>query len=239
MEIATFIVVLLLLLTFCAREFLSSYYSKKGENLATKEDIAEITREIESVRANYTQNLEKVRADLSSSIQRYGFRYGQEFEILKLLMKCLVELRDAALGLNPEVDFLPENANHTEIKEQRLDRFHQAHRRLYLAREEHRPFYADTIFQRIYALEGKCFSRAVHYYEGPGDGPGLLDFGAYWSTVESNRKDIAHLSSEAMEEIRKRVESWGLVNRTIHNKLLKFVPRFALHRTRLTPRHLA
>ena len=208
MDVATLVVSLLILLAFCAREFLFSYHSKKGENLATKEDVADITREMEKVRASYTQDLERVRADLSSAIQRYGFRYGQEFEILKLLMRCLVELRDAALSLKPKVAFLPPDADMEKEKEKRLHRFHNAHRELYLAREVNRPFYSDAVFERIYELEEKCFSGAVHYNVGPGQAKGLMEVGSYWATVESNRDEIERLANQAIGEIRKRVEAW-------------------------------
>jgi hypothetical protein len=39
------------------RSFFPSYFQEKGKNLATKEDISEITSQIESVKANYTERL--------------------------------------------------------------------------------------------------------------------------------------------------------------------------------------
>ena len=40
--------------------FLKSYYSEKGKNLATKEDIGEITHQVEVVRTQYLQKLEEI-----------------------------------------------------------------------------------------------------------------------------------------------------------------------------------
>ena len=40
--------------------FLKSYYSEKGKNLATKEDIGEITHQVEDVRTQYLQKLEEI-----------------------------------------------------------------------------------------------------------------------------------------------------------------------------------
>jgi hypothetical protein len=45
--------------------FLKSYYSEKGKNLATKEDIKEITDKIESVKLSYVKILEDYKHDLS------------------------------------------------------------------------------------------------------------------------------------------------------------------------------
>jgi hypothetical protein len=42
------------------RKYLPSYLSKKGENLATKEDIAAITHEVEKVRSEYAERLENI-----------------------------------------------------------------------------------------------------------------------------------------------------------------------------------
>ena len=49
-------------LYFLGRYFLTSYFGEKGKNLATKEDVAEITREIEKVRTQYAILLEERKA---------------------------------------------------------------------------------------------------------------------------------------------------------------------------------
>jgi hypothetical protein len=54
--VASFIAWLLL------KNYLPSYLSEKGKNLATKEDIALITREVEEVRHEYTTLVEELRA---------------------------------------------------------------------------------------------------------------------------------------------------------------------------------
>ena len=44
------------------KSFLPSYLAEKGKNLATKEDVAQITREIEAVKSEYALVLEELRA---------------------------------------------------------------------------------------------------------------------------------------------------------------------------------
>ena len=46
------------------REFLPGYLHEKGKNLATKEDVAEITKKIEEVRHGYTAEIERLRVGL-------------------------------------------------------------------------------------------------------------------------------------------------------------------------------
>ena len=47
---------------FLVRTYIPSYLAKKAENLATREDIAAITREIESVRTEYSILVEQLKA---------------------------------------------------------------------------------------------------------------------------------------------------------------------------------
>ena len=49
--------------------FLGSYLKKKAENVATKQDIEEITKKIEDIRAQYTAQLESYKASLQLSNQ--------------------------------------------------------------------------------------------------------------------------------------------------------------------------
>ena len=47
------------------RQYLRTYMTKKGENLATKEDIGEITHRIEEARTQYLEVIERLRASLA------------------------------------------------------------------------------------------------------------------------------------------------------------------------------
>jgi len=44
--------------------FFKSYFTEKGKNLATKEDTAELTRLVESVKMNFTKDAEHLKSDL-------------------------------------------------------------------------------------------------------------------------------------------------------------------------------
>ena len=47
------------------RDYLPGYFQEKGKNLATKEDIREITEKIEAVRAEYAKQLELYKDEIS------------------------------------------------------------------------------------------------------------------------------------------------------------------------------
>ena len=56
------------------KNLLPSYFNKKGENLATKEDIAEITKLQEEVQAQFHKELEEYSSDVHF---KYDFYYRQ------------------------------------------------------------------------------------------------------------------------------------------------------------------
>ena len=48
------------------RAYLPSYFSEKGKNLATKEDIASITHDIERVKTQYLGEIERLKSSLAA-----------------------------------------------------------------------------------------------------------------------------------------------------------------------------
>lgn len=79
--------------------FLPGYLSEKGKNLATKEDIAGITREIEGVRSAYDQLLETFKAQHQLRLAAVEKRLQVHQEAF-----CLWRRINGAIG----TDFLPE-----------------------------------------------------------------------------------------------------------------------------------
>ena len=188
--------------------YLPKYFGKKGENLATKEDISEITNKIETVKHDYARQLESTKAELSAQLSTHGFRYEKEYEVLSELTALLVEVRDASLSLRPTMDFKDPSKKEDEIKNERLQRFFEAGRALYLSREKKRPFYPAEIYEAILTVENTARSESIKYrYKDPFklDGESFL---SYWEEAEKNQKEIASLADAAMEHIRRRVTKW-------------------------------
>jgi hypothetical protein len=61
--------VTLLTIGWLVRRYFPSYFSEKGKNLATKEDIGRITAEVERVRLRYAEDLENVKNRLQERIE--------------------------------------------------------------------------------------------------------------------------------------------------------------------------
>lgn len=64
------------------RFYLPGYMKEKGKNLATKEDVADITNKIEQVKAEYAKQLEHYKSGIWQTQQR--FLQMQEVERLKV-----------------------------------------------------------------------------------------------------------------------------------------------------------
>lgn len=70
-----------------------AYNEEKGKNIATKEDIKLITKEIESVKDSYNKSLEKHKIELQKDFESYKYmqnlRQSLDNILLKLISECL------------------------------------------------------------------------------------------------------------------------------------------------------
>lgn len=65
------------LLIFVLRNTLLSYISEKGKNLATKEDVEEITRKVEGVKAQINLSMEASRLVLSKDLHTFSTQFSR------------------------------------------------------------------------------------------------------------------------------------------------------------------
>ena len=72
--------------------FLPSYFLEKGKNLATREDIAEITRKVEGVRTEYASLVEELKARHQlrlAAVDRRLQTHQEAFELWRKIMKAV------------------------------------------------------------------------------------------------------------------------------------------------------
>lgn len=191
---------------FLFGSYLPSYFKQKGQNLATKEDVRQITKEVEQVKHEYTREAEALRSQLTSQIKVSGHRYEKEYDHLLRLTDKLVDVRDAALALRPEVDHVDPAKDPQDVTQERLKRFHAAHFELYMVRERLRPFYPDTVYKAIIEVERAARLESIQYrYRDPYEGHKEME---YWDQAVKNQELIASAANNALETIRARVERW-------------------------------
>lgn len=81
---------LVLLTVFCFGLW-ESYFKEKGKNFATKEDIGDITKEVEDVKQFFNESLEKFKHELNLSTQiRFSLKSAEIEALLNLYDKYFV-----------------------------------------------------------------------------------------------------------------------------------------------------
>ena len=90
MEIILVLCVVLcdIVLYLLLRNFFPSYFNQKGENLATKEDIAEITKLQEEVQTQFHKELEEFSSDVHF---KYDFYYKQYTDLYSKLYSIICQ----------------------------------------------------------------------------------------------------------------------------------------------------
>lgn len=186
-----------------ALSHLTSYLKAKGKNLATKEDITEVTDKIESTKTVYLEKVEKLRYELSSKSQYSRLRFEKELEILRLIWPTLHELKEKVLSLRPVMDAgLNEGETMESRKRERAEAYLGAFRAFSLAVEHNRPFYSHEIWQGLKELKDICWSEAVDWRFHDGSG---LD---YWDKAMENQKKISEKIDSLADLIRKRLSEF-------------------------------
>ena len=91
-----------LLIAFGLGVFVQKYLSRKGENLATQEDIAKITHEIEQAKSEYTERLEEIKQQNRLLLEHAQYKnqlrlaaLDRRLEVHQQAFALLQELQDA------------------------------------------------------------------------------------------------------------------------------------------------
>jgi hypothetical protein len=191
-------------LVFLAKYYLPSYVKEKGKNLATREDIAEITDKIESVKIEYAKELESLKSHLNAKFHAHTVRFEKEFMVFEELWACLVDLRDATRRLRPVMDYA--NPKDPEVAKERLESFANAYDLFYNVVHKNRPFFPQEVFEILRQLMKLVFGEASDYQMG-WSSPREFDPN-YWKTAEKNAREILEEIEAVCETIRKRIKEY-------------------------------
>lgn len=152
MEIFEIVIVIINIAIGLFLAYLYSYVKKKADNLATKEDVSEITRQIEVVKHEYSSKLESVKTALGARLFTHQVRYQNEFNLLVSLSEKVAALR-AALA-NFEIVVVSNQANEDNFSEtkQEAEKTLVAIGALMREYEAHKPFYPEEIYESMLEL---------------------------------------------------------------------------------------
>lgn len=120
--------------------YIASYTKEKGKNLATREDIHEITRQIESAKVEYAKDLEGLKSQLNTKFHAHTLKLNKEFECLQEVWSALLDLQCLA-----EKVFLPKQEDRQRSDERFRDLMEgveQFHTKV----KKYKPFYPENIY---------------------------------------------------------------------------------------------
>src|SRR5208283_809832 len=146
--------------------FLASYLKAKGKNLATSEDIKEITDKIESAKTEYAKELEGLKSQLNAKFHAHTVRFEKEFKVYERIWETLIELRNATVKLRPPGDYYTrEDHSPEEEKQKRFEEYREAFKAFYLAFYGNKPFFHPEVFSCLKDLTDVIFSEASEFYK--------------------------------------------------------------------------
>ena len=135
------------LLALIYKKYLASYLSKKGENLATKEDIAIITDKIESVKSVYE------RRNL-----KFDYFHRKQAKVLGEIYSLLVDAVDAMYDMTVPIRF-----SNGKTNQQRME---EANKKVFLLQEfykRNRIYFNKEIREKFESIIKEMYESYVDY----------------------------------------------------------------------------
>ena len=197
METISVILSIINFLIFIGILFLSSYFKKKGENLATKEDISEITDKVENVKTSYATSLEKFKSELTKQLYIHNLQYDSEYKIYLEIWEELIEVRNATLKMRPMFD--TSTGDKEGRKQERLKIFADCFNKFHLNVDKKRPFYVESVYKELYELIKIVHTEYIDYQYGEEYDKN------YWKDANDNADKIISQIDAICNKIRERI----------------------------------
>lgn len=192
----------IVIVLFWARYALPAYLAEKGKNLASKEDLEELTRKVEGVRTQYLGELEHLRFDLARASLVYKAQYETEFRVYEEIWQRLVDVQRTVAALRPMLDYTDPKESSEERRSRRLREFGEAFNAMQTAVWKSKPFYSAAVHRELQELSRLIQGEAIDYQHG--DPHRDQD---YWRDAQKNIEAISNKIEAVCEAIRQRVSA--------------------------------
>jgi hypothetical protein len=180
------------------RKYLSSYLDQKGENLAKKEDIEELTKLVKKTEAKINQKL-----FISKE------RYLKEYELLRELSSKLFDFHETYSTFYFKVLTKGEN---TDISKH-IDGFNKEFSLFVSFIFKNKSFYPNNIFDLANKIQKLISDNCLdNIFE-------ILEKGQLTKENMFKPKEISEIQEQIDEEIRKRIEYWEDFDENINKNL--------------------
>jgi hypothetical protein len=179
-------------------DFLKGYFGKKGENAATKEDVSNITKLVESVKLEHADKLEKIKSELLRGHERDLKKYRDQYDSVKSVWGAAIKSRNIALSLRPELSVSKEGeseaARRIKLTKEFADQYNQFSESL----DQNQPFIPQEIYDACIKIRKEIFAEGIDYAVKD---PEIWT--NYWKKAQENQAKILESVFEAGTIIRR------------------------------------
>lgn len=158
------IAVAAVLLGFVVRHFAAPYFGEKAKNLATKQDIGEITTLVESAKADFSRDIELLRWQLTKKANIHRIVAEREIQAVFEVGSALFDLRLATTELRPVMDSVPSDGGAAnEMFQKRFTNWAEMHNAFFVIVEKQRLFLPKSIYNMLCDIKGKAVEEGVSF----------------------------------------------------------------------------
>lgn len=182
----------------------NSYLAEKGKNTATKEDIEEVTRKIESIKNEFATPVEVLKWQLSKRANLHRLQAEKEFEVFSKMWDQAISLKFAVEQLRPRVDIFDGNEPANERWSRRYSTFIESGKALWHEIEKQRPFYPNSLYLKFSKILQTANEEIVDFEFSLDDNKEKMSYEGYNRGYENAEKIISDLN-ELCDLMRKRI----------------------------------
>jgi hypothetical protein len=141
----------------------NAYLIEKGKGAASKEDVEEITRKVESIRAGFLTPVEVLKANLSKRATLHRLQAEKEFEVYSDIWDKAIKLKFACVELRPTFDTIDANELPKDRWNRRYTQVRTALSEFIEMTEQLRPFYSEELYRQLHKLGQEVWKEVVDF----------------------------------------------------------------------------
>jgi hypothetical protein len=187
-------------LTACfAGSFLPAYLTEKAKNRAQKEDIEDLTRKVESIKSEFTAEVEHLRASLERTTHASKLQFDAEFAIYREIWGKLDILRQMFFALHPSVSTVVPPEEDRARMERRIAAYGSAFKEFRDSVHRSQPFYGQAVYDALQGVLEVCIDMALDSQDSLAANP--------WKIAAQNREKLLTSVDVTCNAIRGRFET--------------------------------
>jgi hypothetical protein len=141
----------------------NAYLIEKGKGAASKEDVEEITRKVESIRVDFLTPVEVLKANLSKRATLHRLQAEKEFEVYSNIWDKAIQLKFACAELRPRIDTIDPDELPKDKWNRRYTQVRTTLAEFVRTIEQLRPFYSDELYRQLDNLGHEVWKEVLDF----------------------------------------------------------------------------